>query len=288
MASTTQSDRVYDSLRAEILSCRMPPGSKIKIPDVCAAFEVSLGAAREALARLVSAALVDNEPQKGYRVKPVSQKELADLTRARIEIEGLCLRDAIRNGGVEWETQIVAAFHRLSRIDPRADADGTLLSDAWSEAHGRFHHALVAACDNAVLQRLRAALYFESERYRNWCLPLVGRREGRDVEAEHRAIMEAALARDEGRARALMDAHLQATTDMLMTSPVLAQAADPAQPRPQARARAKTGAGARSGSRSGAGAAAGAGAGGDSGAGSGAAAEAEAKARAGTAPPRRR
>ncbi len=236
MASTTQSDRVYDSLRNEILSCRMTPGSKIKIPDVCDAFEVSLGAAREALARLVSAALVDNEPQKGYRVKPVSQKELADLTQARIEIEGLCLRDAIRNGGVEWETQIVASFHRLSRIDPRSEADGTLLSDDWAEAHARFHRDLVAACDNEVLQRLRTALYFESERYRNWCLPLErersGRDNGRDVEAEHRAIMEAALDRDEARASALMDAHLRATTDLLMTSPVFAQAAAaPAQAR---------------------------------------------------------
>lgn len=241
MASTTQSDRVYDSLRNEILSCRMTPGSKIKIPDVCAAFEVSLGAAREALARLVSAALVDNEPQKGYRVKPVSQKELADLTRARIELEGLCLRDAIRDGGVEWETQIVASFHRLSRIDPRSETDGTLLSEDWAEAHARFHHDLVAACDNEVLQRLRTALYFESERYRNWCLPLERERErdGRDVEAEHRAIMEAALDRDEARATALMAGHLRATTDLLMSSPVFAQAA--AEPVRARRGRPRTG-----------------------------------------------
>ena len=229
MAASTQSDRVYDALRGEILSCRMQPGSKIKIPDVCAAYDVSLGAAREALARLVSAALVDNEPQKGYSVKPVSRKELADLAQARIEIESLCLREAIAKGGVEWETQIVACFHRLSRIEPSADHDRNVLSDAWTSAHSQFHEALVAACDNAVLQRVRTALYFESERYRNWCLPLVRETKDRDVDAEHRAIMGAALDRNAALACALMGDHLRKTTELLMTSPVLNQPAGPAE-----------------------------------------------------------
>ena len=36
----------YESLRADLLACRITPGSKLKIQDLCERFSVSLGAIR--------------------------------------------------------------------------------------------------------------------------------------------------------------------------------------------------------------------------------------------------
>ena len=62
----------YEGLRADLLACRVTPGSKLKIQDLCERFSVSLGAIREALSRLTSEGLVISEPQRGFRAAPIS------------------------------------------------------------------------------------------------------------------------------------------------------------------------------------------------------------------------
>ena len=57
-------------MRADLLACRIPPGSRLKIQDLCDRFSVSLGAIREALSRLTSDGLVVSEPQRGFRAAP--------------------------------------------------------------------------------------------------------------------------------------------------------------------------------------------------------------------------
>ena len=220
-ASDIQSNRAFDALRGEILACQLAPSTKINITNVCARFGVSLGAAREALSRLIPEGLVRLEPQKGYSVAPVSRRELRDLTLARIELETLCFRMAIAQGDVEWETQAVAALHRLSRIPPVKPGTPGALNPEWSTAHAIFHRALVQACNNTVLLRLRDTLYDESERYRHWCLPLTLSGHARDVAAEHTAILEASLARNADTACALTRDHFQSTADILARSPLI-------------------------------------------------------------------
>src|SRR5882757_7754439 len=85
----------YEALRADLLACRIAPGSRLKIQDLCRQHAVSLGAIREALSRLTSEGLVVAEPQRGFRVAPISAEELKDLYLARIELEGLCLKRSI-------------------------------------------------------------------------------------------------------------------------------------------------------------------------------------------------
>src|SRR5215813_9999467 len=113
----------YEGVRADLLACRILPGSRLKIQDLCTRFSVSLGAVREALSRLTSEGFVIAEPQRGFRAAPISVADLRDLTMVRIAIEGLCVRRAIAVGTVDWEARLVAAFHRLSRTPERAPGD---------------------------------------------------------------------------------------------------------------------------------------------------------------------
>src|ERR1700731_5490431 len=79
--------RAYEGLRADLLACRIRPGSRLKIQELCDRCSVSLGAVREALSRLTSEGLVVSEPQRGFRAAPVSVADLQDLTMVRIEVE---------------------------------------------------------------------------------------------------------------------------------------------------------------------------------------------------------
>jgi DNA-binding GntR family transcriptional regulator len=213
----------YEELRAELLSCRILPGSRLKNQELCERFSVSVGAIREALSRLTAEGLVVAEPQRGFKAAEISVADLQDLTMVRIEIESLCLRRSIAVGGLDWESRLVAAYHRLSRMPERAPADHSRTNDDWAEAHAGFHAALVGGCDSPWLLRLQSLLYAQSERYRRLSMPLA--RTARDVDGEHKEILAAALAHDVDRATDLLARHMGATTRILLeaetTSPSL-------------------------------------------------------------------
>jgi DNA-binding GntR family transcriptional regulator len=207
-------ERAYQRLRSDLLSCRLPPGQRVKINDLCRQLDVSPGAVREALSRLTSEGFVTATPQRGFRVAPISEQDLIDLTEARIEVELLCLRRAIEFGDVAWEARVVAAGHRISRTPQRDPSDLKRLSDDWSAAHREFHEALVSACDNQTLLQVRQKLYDQSERYRRLSVPLG--ESNRDLVSEHRAMQDAVVARDFKRAGEAMRSHLSETTRILL------------------------------------------------------------------------
>jgi len=221
--SRGQTRQVFERLRADILGGKLPPGAKLNIAALAEDIEVSAGAVREGLAMLEAEALVVSEPARGYRVSPVSVDELLELVQARVEIEKLCIAEAIRHGGLEWEGAIVAAFHRLSRTSERDPASPGILNPEWAVAHAEFHRAVVSGCPNRWLLRMHETLYQQSERYRQLTAPLMGVE--RDVQSEHRAMLEAVLNHDVLKTQTLMSAHLKATATQLLNSPHLAQPA---------------------------------------------------------------
>ncbi|MFM0043045.1 MULTISPECIES: GntR family transcriptional regulator [Paraburkholderia] len=212
-ASLTQA--TYERLRDEVLSCRLTPGERINAKELADLLEVNVGAVREALSRLTSEDLVVAEPQKGFRVAPISAEDLRDLTAVRIEIESMCLQRAISRGDVTWEAAILSAYHRLSKAHQVSAAD-SLPNDErnWGYLHSEFHESLVAACDSRWLLRLRAMLFRQNARYRNLSVSLTA--SDRDLDAEHKALMEAMLARDAGKAVKLMTTHIELTTDAVL------------------------------------------------------------------------
>ena len=220
-AGSTLTEDVYRRLRADLLACRLLPGQKLKIEDLCERVGAGSSAVREALSRLAADGFVVLEPQRGFRVTPLSFTELRDLTNVRCQIESLCLRDAIERGDIDWETGVIAALHRMSRTPERAPDDPKRYNDAFAVVHTAFHEALVAACTSPWLLRIRAQLFAQHERYRWLSKPLA--RVDRDLEAEHSGIANAAIARRADEAVARMNAHLQLTADIIQTSPLIAE-----------------------------------------------------------------
>jgi GntR family transcriptional regulator, carbon starvation induced regulator len=215
----TQANQAYEALLSEILHCRLAPGAKITISGLAERLGFSPGSVREALSRLSAEKWTVATAQKGYSVAPVSIEGLKDLTRTRIAIEQLCLRSAVECGDVEWETSIVAAYHRLHRIPMIIANPASRLNPAWVAAHTTFHAALAAGCDSSWMLTVRAMLYAQSERYRYLSVALA--RQDRDVDAEHKGILDACLARNADRVCALIEDHLKRTSGIVLASPLL-------------------------------------------------------------------
>ncbi|WP_050736499.1 FCD domain-containing protein [Methylobacterium sp. ARG-1] len=205
----------YLRLRAEILSGKLAPGSKLKIADLARDHGISAAGIREALSRLAAEGLALAEPQKGFRAALMTEAELLDLTMVRTHIENLCLEQAVEAGDLSWEAGIAAAIHRLSRVPEHGTADEAAFGTSWAAAHEAFHSSLVAACPSPWLLNLRRQLWSQSERYRQASVAVAG--EKRDVRREHEDLAEAALARDTAGLKTLMSEHLERTTRDLIT-----------------------------------------------------------------------
>ncbi|HMI14669.1 MAG TPA: GntR family transcriptional regulator [Bradyrhizobium sp.] len=210
----TLTSAVLERLRADILSTKLVPGQKLHIAGLAKQFSVSLTAVREALSRLVADGLVQASDQRGFRVSPVSTADLEDVTRTRIDIEGLALRRSIERGDQAWLAAVEQAFVALSAVPYRHPDDPQTHNEVWITRHRIFHRALVNACGSQWLLGFRDILHEQSERYRR----LSVRRETgtvRDVEAEHAAIVHAVLRRDADAAVAALTQHFLTTMHLV-------------------------------------------------------------------------
>jgi DNA-binding GntR family transcriptional regulator len=204
---------IYSRVRADILSCRYPPGEKLLIGPLSQRFNVSLASVREALFRLVADGLVRAEDQRGFRVSPLSLADLRDVTETRIELECLALRRSIARGDAAWQAAVERAWANLQAAPHTLPDDDKVHHEAWPVAHGRFHTALVAACGLEWLLRFRAILYEQSERYRRLGLTVTSK--SRDTEGEHRRLFEATIRRDADAAAALLAEHFSRTANAI-------------------------------------------------------------------------
>lgn len=215
--SETRAERIYANLRGDILTGRLLPGQRLPFADLGARYSTSVGVLREALSRLVEQGLVLSEPQLGFRVTPVSEEDLRDLTSTRIDIETLCLRHAIAHGDLAWESRLVAAYHTLDRTPELASTQPPTVNEDWASAHAAFHAAVLEGCPSRRLRDIAASLRDASEIYRRWSRHL-GSEDTRDIAGEHRALRDAVLARDVEKAEAALTQHISYTTQALLLS----------------------------------------------------------------------
>lgn len=218
-AGGSLTERLYRLVRAEILAGHYAPGQRLRPAELASANQVSLNVVREALNRLAGERLVAAAPHQGFAVAEVSIPDLNELTEVRVLVEVVALRQSIEQGDLAWEADLVAAHHRLTNTpllvtDERAGVDDAgQVSREWMALHNRFHAATMGGCGNRRLLDMVASLGEAAAIYR-YCSQHYdhGRR---DVTGEHRAIFEAALARDADLACRLHVEHIRRTADIV-------------------------------------------------------------------------
>jgi GntR family transcriptional regulator, carbon starvation induced regulator len=208
-SAKTLIEHVYSRVKSDIVNLRLQPGAKLPIDDLRARYSVSSSTIREALLLLVAEVLVTAEGQRGFRAAPASLDDFQEITKLRKMMESLALRESIAAGDDNWESGVVAAFHKLNLIDLRQMRKSEALAQEWDERNHAFHEALVGACKSHWVRHFRRILYQSSSRYRRMSLKVVNVRPG--VQQEHKAIMDAALSRNADLACKLSDAHIERT-----------------------------------------------------------------------------
>lgn len=203
----TVAEAVYARIRSDILLGNLRPGARLKLEQMRDAYAASVNTLRETLSRLVADGLVASEGQRGFQVVPATLADLRDITGMRHLLELQAARRSLEQGDLEWESRLVAAYHKLSRIEALVGDD----PDRWGpqlEAYNRdFHSMLVAGCGSRWLATFHGIMYDQSLRYR--MLAFRVRDFPRDrSQAEHREILDAALARDADRLERVLTAHI--------------------------------------------------------------------------------
>lgn len=215
------SEQAYRNLRRDILNGTLRPDVPLRFEALKERYGYSFSPLREALARLQAERLVKATALRGYRVAEVSLTEMWDAIETRVLLETAALRAAIEHGDANWEERIELTFHALERSASRLAAREKPVDEAAIEAleerHRGFHEALVSAAPSRWLRELSGILYVQTERYRR---PLLVQRwqnaDGRaGVQGEHRALRDAALARNAEVAANLLAAHLRSTGDYI-------------------------------------------------------------------------
>lgn len=231
--SVSRAQMAYEQLRAGVINGELAPGSKLVIAELQERYGLGAIPLREALNRLSAERLVTKQDQRGYRVPPVDGDRYVELQSARIVVESSALRKSIAARTVAWEDALVLAFHHLTKAGPASavvpgDTDW-LLSDAWSESHGRFHSALISACDNSWLLAFAGQLYEQSARYRMRTRQLTQMipPARADLVDEHRAIMEAAIDGDADLAVARLVEHYRLSVEIVLGEPIVLDAEVP-------------------------------------------------------------
>ncbi len=209
----SQADRAFSMIRLQILSGQLAPGAKLKIQDLAESLEVSPGAVREALSRLVPEHLVVAKAQRGFSVALISISDLQDLTELRCVIEESALRRSIAKGDSAWDSRLLDLREKISSSSALASGNEARITEEWEELHPRLHRELVGTCASPRLLSLHEQLYLQAERY---IARVVFVDVNRDILKEHVQLLDLALERRvEGLVEA-MNFHIRRTADAVI------------------------------------------------------------------------
>lgn len=210
----TLNTRVFETLRGDILAGKHLPEERLRVAALANAHGVSPNVIREALNRLAGEGLVETEPQFGFSVRGLSAADLSDLVALRIELEAAALRRCIQRSCAEWQSEVLAAHHRLRKTPLKSPDDPAVLNPQWLERHDQFHRVILGACGSPRLYRTIRQLAEAAELYQRALLPVLER--DREMEQEHELLLQAILNDDTEAAVAVLTEHLAKTRDVML------------------------------------------------------------------------
>ena len=208
---TLQQNAVFDGyhyLKKDIIRGVFQPNEKLRMSLLTSRYNLGVGPLREALSQLVAEHLVTAISQKGYRVAPMSQAELLDIFDARANLEAMLVTLAIERGNDDWEANILAQAHVLTKMSNVVTSEELL--DEWDLRHQAFHSAIVAGCGSQNLLQMRDRLFDLAARYRFlWLKKTVFSVSVMENKHEkHQQLVKLVLARDSRQASEMMREHL--------------------------------------------------------------------------------
>lgn len=204
-APAVKSAYAYDEIRARIADGRLEPGMRLRLRELGAELGLSEMPVREALRMLQRDGMVEIQDHRGATVTEISLAEVRDHVSTRMWLEALAMEQSAPRLDAAAIATAEAAFAALEAAVAGGD------SGAFSAANRDFHEALESAASPALVDLIGAQWdrAWVARRQRS----LFGEEPGRmeRAQAEHRVLLDAAIAHDGAGARDAMVLHREAT-----------------------------------------------------------------------------
>jgi DNA-binding GntR family transcriptional regulator len=197
----------YRRLREGIASGQFHPNERLVEASVATRLGVGRTAVRAALVRLDQEGLVTLEPNRGARVRLISDREALEIEEVRATLEAMLTRRAATRATPTDLRELRQVVVEMRMRVEKNDAIG------YSDLNARFHQRIWAAADHATASRLVGSLKSQSIRLQYQTILRPGRT-ARSLH-EHEAIFSALKAHDPDAAEAAMLAHLAEVQETL-------------------------------------------------------------------------
>lgn len=201
----TVHERVRETLRQDILSGVLPPGTHLRQSALAVRLQVSVSPVREALRELAAEGFVRFDPRRGATVRLVDLAELQEIRLLTEQLEPLVARLAVDRAtaadldGVRF---LLARLEGAATVDDHVPLGAALHAAVVATTRSPRLQALVDSLDGASAPAVAAAVQAAPHRVA-------------EAVAEHRAIVEALAARDADALCAAALAHRRATFDLV-------------------------------------------------------------------------
>jgi DNA-binding GntR family transcriptional regulator len=202
-APVTESARVYQALKQDIITCTLAPGLSLSELEMCTRYETSRTPVREACRRLCDDSLMSMVPFRGYSITPLTMEEYRDLHETRLLVEPGAAALAAERATEEHlkEMELWASYDYKSM-----QKSSYYTSLEWNR---RFHVSIANASRNRSLTEIVTNIHTRLMRYSYLVISVDSY--GPQLSNEHKALVRAIRMKDAERARERALDHLNRT-----------------------------------------------------------------------------
>lgn len=200
-------EEVVNIIRADIMSLRIPPDTRISIDQLARELDVSQTPIREALSQLEAMGLVTKRHYVGYCSAPqLSRKQLDELYEMRQLLEPYAARRAAQR----MTPELAETLHKLSdAMGPESPIESY---DQFAQLDSELHDAIAAGSGNNIIQESLARLHSHFHIFRLRFHSEVTK----EAYLEHEKLVDALTSGNADVAEQLMRAHIQKSYDRLL------------------------------------------------------------------------
>jgi DNA-binding GntR family transcriptional regulator len=154
-------DRIYETVKRDILECRLQPDEILVEAALADRFQVSRAPAREALQRLTRTGLLRVVPRLGYIVTGISVRDFDEIFETRLVLEPLAVELATTRMTDDDAERLEALALEVDEILAVEKDD---IGSRLTSNNAAFHREVARVSGNRRLERLIGELIDELER----------------------------------------------------------------------------------------------------------------------------
>ncbi len=199
----TESSRIYQELKLDIVTCALAPGLSISEQEMCDRYKASRTPVREACRKLCSESLMQMIPFRGYSIPPLTIEEYRNLNELQEIVEPAVAALAAERAS-EAQIKEIESWASYEYYAGQKNSYYTFLE--WNRS---FHICIAAASRNLAF--LDVVRNVQTRLMRYYYLVIAMDSYGQELIAEHQALVRAIKTGNPELARARAKDHLANT-----------------------------------------------------------------------------